>query len=160
MSRILTSLIVLTGSATFTLARADVQLPLQKPGLWETHMQQTLMGRKQDVVSKACLTSEVQQKMRAMSEGLRKESECTVTTTHPAPNIYVTESRCTKGRLAGSVTRTTTTYTSDGAFHQEVHTQGSDSVMALDSRYLGSCPADMAPGDTVVNGMKMNILSH
>ncbi len=160
MPRILTSLIILAVSSTFTVAQADVELPLQKPGLWETHMQQTLMGQRHDIVSKACLTSEVQKKMRSMSEGIRKQSQCTVTTTRPTPNTYVTESRCTKGRLAGSATRTTTTYTSDGAFHQEVHTQGSDAVMAVDSHYLGSCPSDMAPGDTVVNGMKMNILSH
>jgi hypothetical protein len=142
------------------LATAD-ELPLQKAGLWETHSQQTMMGHTHEAVSKSCLTSDVQKQMKSMAEGVNKQNQCTPTITHPSANTYVTESRCTGGMLAGTVIKTTTVYQGDSV-HQEVHTQrGSLDVMAKqDSRYLGSCPADMKPGDTVLsNGMKINVLS-
>jgi hypothetical protein len=162
MSRILTSLVTLSGLSAFILARADVELPLQKPGLWETHVQRTIMGRKQDTVAKVCMTNDVQKKVRAMADNINKQDACTASTTRTAPNTYVTERRCTTGLLAGSVIRSTMTFASDGVIHGEVHTQrGSmDSVTVQDSRYLGSCPSDMAPGDSVLdNGMKTNLLS-
>jgi hypothetical protein len=37
----------------------------------------------------------------------------------------------------------------------------SESVTIIDSRYLGSCPADMKPGDTVMaDGTKMSLGAH
>ena len=144
------------------VAMADTELPLQKAGLWETRSQRTIMGQMHDSVSKSCLSDEVQKQMKSMAEGMNKQNQCTATITHPSANTYVTESRCTGGILAGSVTKTTAVYESESVIHQEIHTQkgSTDSVTKQDSRYIGSCPADMKPGDTVLsNGMKVNLVS-
>lgn len=154
---------VLTGALLCGgVATADTELPLQKAGLWETHSQQTMMGHTHDAVSKSCLSNDVQKQMKSMADGMNKQNQCVSTITHPSANTFVTESHCTGGMLAGTLIRTTTVYESATALHQEVHTQkGSmDALMKQDSRYLGSCPADMKPGDTVLsNGMKINVVS-
>jgi len=162
MRSLLMSFLVMGGLSYGAVAMADTELPLQKAGLWETRSQQTIMGQTHDAVSKSCLSNEVQKQMKFMADGMSKQNQCTATITHPSANTYVTESRCTGGLLAGSVIRTTTVYESDAVIHQDIHTQkgSTDSVARQDSRYLGSCPADMKPGDTVLsNGMKVNIVS-
>ena len=162
MPSLLMSFLVIGGLSYGAVAMADTELPLQKPGLWETRSQQTIMGQAQDAVAKSCLSNEVQKQMKSMADGMNKQNQCTGKIAHPSANTYVTESRCTGGFLAGSVIRTTTVYESDSVIHQEIHTQkgSTDSVAKQDSRYLGSCPADMKPGDTVLsNGMKVNVVS-
>jgi len=155
-------LLFMVGLLYGACAIADTELPLQKAGLWETRSQQAMMGQAQDVVAKTCLSDDVQRRMKAIADGVNKQNRCAATTTRPAVNTYVTESRCTGGFLAGSATKTTIVYESDNLIHQEIRTrQGStDSVAKQDSRFLGSCPADMKPGDTVLsNGMKINLAS-
>jgi hypothetical protein len=162
MPSLLMSFLVIGGLSYGAVAMADTELPFQKAGLWETRSQQTIMGKTHDAVSKSCLSNEVQKQMKSMADGMNKQNMCTATTTHPSANTYVTESRCTGGLLTGSVIRTTTVYESDSVIHQEIHTQNgsTDSVARQDSRHLGSCPADMKPGDTVLsNGMKVNLAS-
>jgi len=162
MRNLLISFLVMGGLSYGAAAIADTELPSQKAGLWETRSQQTIMGQTRDAVTKSCLSDAAQKQMKSMADGMNKQNQCTATITHPSANTYVTESRCTGGFLAGSVIRTTTVYESDSVIHQEIHTQkgSTDSVARQDSRYLGSCPADMKPGDTVLsNGMKVNVLS-
>jgi hypothetical protein len=74
--------------------------------------------------------------------------------TQPSANTYVEESRCAKGPNAGSVTKVIYTYQGDTASHTEMHMNvgNAETVMIIDAKYLGSCPAGMKPGDLIIDG--------
>ena len=145
---------------SFALASAaEPQLPVMKEGLWESHTQQVIQGKKVETSMKICQTHAIEESMKSTGEKLRAANQCTESLTQTSANSYTSESRCTQGTLAGSVTKSTFTFQGDTASHMEMHmTKGqTDSVTIIDSKYLGSCPADMKPGDAVMaNGMKMN----
>jgi hypothetical protein len=151
-------------SALIGMASADeLQLPPTKEGLWESHTQQLIQNKKYETVMKICQSHEVEKSMKSVGESLRKQNQCSEVVTRQSANSYTSESHCDKGPLTGSVTKTTITYQGDTATHMELHmTNGaSETVTIVDSRYLGSCPADMKPGDAVTaDGTKMNLGSH
>jgi hypothetical protein len=105
-----------------------------------------------DTSVKMCQSKELTKSLQSNGEELRKKNECTSTVTQPSPNTYVEESHCSKGPNAGSVTRIIYTYQSDTASHTEMHMNAgkSETVMTMDAKYLGSCPAGMKPGDAVM----------
>ena len=138
---------------------AEVQLPAMKDGLWESHTQQVLQGKKFEASMKICQTHEIEKSMKSAGDEMRKTNQCTEIVTQTSATSYTSESRCMKGPLAGSVTKMTYTYQGDTASHMEMHmAQGqSDNVTIIESRYLGSCPVGMKPGDAVMaDGTKMN----
>jgi hypothetical protein len=147
--------------ASIGIASADeLQLPPTKEGLWESHTQQLIQNKKYETVIKICQSHELEKSMKSAGESLRKQNQCSELVTRQSANSYTSESHCDKGPLTGSVTKTTITYQGDTASHMEMHmTNGpSDTVTIVDSRYLGSCPADMKPGDAVTaDGTKMNL---
>jgi len=142
---------------------AEPQLPLMKEGLWESRSQQVIQGSKRELVSKICQSHEFEKSMKQAAEAMRQKNQCVQTVSQPAPNTYVSESRCSQGLLAGSVTRSTVVYQSDTSVHMENHTVKDhvETSSTIDSRYLGACPADMKPGDTVMaDGTKINVGGH
>ena len=136
------------------IAEADgIKLPPTKEGLWETHSTQTQQGKTViDTSVKMCQSKELTKSLQSNGEELRKKNECTSTVTQPSPNTYIEESRCSKGLNAGSVTKIIYTYQGDTASHTEMHMSAgkSETVMTMDAKYLGSCPAGMKPGDAVM----------
>jgi hypothetical protein len=138
---------------------AEVAIPEMKDGLWESRTQRTVQGKKLDVTMKICHSSEAQQSMKATGDEVRKANQCTEVVTQTSPTTYTSESRCAKGVLAGSVTKLVYTLEGDLAYHMEVHSmQGQDDTLTItDSKYLGSCPAGMKPGDVVMaDGKKLD----
>jgi hypothetical protein len=152
--RFRTVLLVAVLSASIGIAGADeFKPPPMKDGLWETHSTQTQQGKTViDMSVKMCQSKELTKSLQSNGEELRKKNECTSTVTQPSPNTYVEESRCSKGPNAGSVTKIIYTYQGDTASHTEMHmnTGKSETVMTMDAKYLGSCPAGMKPGDAVM----------
>jgi len=150
--------------ASIWIASADeLQLPPMKEGLWESHTQQVIQKNKFETVMKICQSHEFEKSMKASSEGLRKSNQCSDVVTRLSPNSYSTESHCDKGPLSGSVSKATVSFQGDTSMHMEMHmkTGDSESVTIIDSHYLGSCPADMKPGDTVMaDGKKMSFGQH
>jgi hypothetical protein len=146
-------LLVAILSALIGIADADeFKPPPMKDGLWETHSTQTQQGKTVfDMSVKMCQSKEHTKSLQSTGEELRKENECTSTVTQPSPNSYVEESRCSKGPNAGSVTKIIYTYQGDTASHTEMHMNAgkSETVMVMDAKFLGSCPAGMKPGDAV-----------
>jgi hypothetical protein len=140
-------------SALIGIAGADeFKPPPMKDGLWETHSTQTQQGKTVfDMSVKMCQSKEHTKSLQSTGEELRKKNECTSTVTQPSPNSYVEESRCSKGPNAGSVTKINYTFQGDTASHTEMHMNAgkSETVMIMDAKYLGSCPAGMKPGDAV-----------
>jgi hypothetical protein len=138
------------------VAGADgIKPPPTKEGLWETHSTQTQQGKTiSDRSVKMCQSRKLTESMQSSAEELRKRNECTSSVTRPSSNTYVEESRCAKGPNAGSVTKVIYMYQGDTASHTEMRMNvgKSESVMILDAKYLGSCPAGMKPGDLIMDG--------
>jgi hypothetical protein len=148
-------------SALIGIAGADeFKPPPMKDGLWETHSTQTQQGKTVfDTSVKVCQSKELTKSMQSSGEEMRKKNECTSAVTQPSPNTYAEESRCAKGPNAGSVTRIIYTHQGDTASHTEMHMNvgKSETVMIMDTKYLGSCPAGMKPGDAVMaDGKKIS----
>jgi hypothetical protein len=64
----------------------------------------------------------------------------------------VEQSRCAKGPNAGTDTRIVYTYQGDTAYRMEMHMNpgNSEKLMIMDAKYLGSCPAGMKAGDSIM----------
>jgi hypothetical protein len=133
----------------------EIKPPPTKDGLWETHSMQTQQGKTvSDRSVKMCQSKELTKSMQSNGEELRKKNECTSSVTQPSPNTFVEERRCAKGPNAGSVTKVVYTHQGDTASHTEMHMNvgKSETVMIMDTKYLGSCPAGMKPGDLIMDG--------
>jgi isoleucyl-tRNA synthetase len=137
-----------------TLARADEpQLPFLKEGLWESHIRQTGKDQKAEHTVKMCQTIDTQRQERSFSADLRQKNQCTYTLKHPSAAVYVSENRCQAGALAGTLSKSTLTYRGDTSYHNEMHLlqDGNDRTTVTDANYVGPCPADMKPGDKIVD---------
>jgi hypothetical protein len=147
---------------TTGIAYADEpQLPPLKEGLWESRTQQVSQNNKFQTVMKLCRSHDFDKSMKASAkstgENLRKLNQCTDVTSKISANSYLSELHCAKD---GSVSKTTVTYQGDTSYHMELHRKDSksESVTTIDDRYVGSCPADMKPGDAVMaDGKKMSL---
>jgi hypothetical protein len=150
------ALVVAVLSVGIGIATADgIKPPPTKEGLWETHSTQIQQGKTvSDNSIKMCQSKELTKSTQSSGEELRKKNECTSSVTQTSTNAYVEESRCAKGPNAGSVTKVVATYQGDTASHTEIHMNAgkSETVMIMDAKYLGSCPAGMKPGDLIMDG--------
>jgi hypothetical protein len=133
----------------------ELKPPPTKDGLWETHTTQVQQGKTvSDRSVKMCQSTELTKSFQSDAEALRKRNECTSNVTQPSPTTYVEESRCAKGPNAGSVTKVVYTHQGDTASHTEMHMNvgKAETLMIMDAKYLGSCPAGMKPGDLIMDG--------
>ncbi len=129
--------------------------PPMKDGLWETHATQTRQGKTlSDNTMKICQSQALTKSLQSMAEQVRHKNECTSNVTQSSANSVVEESRCAKGPNAGSVTRIIYTHQGDTASRTEMHfhSGSAETVMVMDTKYLGSCPAGMKPGDSMMGG--------
>ena len=127
-----------------------LELPEQKPGLWQT----TMKGEKVPGGSRSynmCLDAASLADAKASADAHLK-NDCSKSDVHMQGSTWISESTCT---FSGThvVGHTETTYSGDNAFHTEV-TSSSDSpkhgkttsVMTVDSKYLGPCAPGQKPG--------------
>jgi hypothetical protein len=146
-------------STTIGIAGADeLKPPPTKEGLWETRSTHTLQGKSvSDPPVKMCQSHETTKSMQARGEEMRKKNECTTHVTQPSPNTYVEENRCAKGPNAGSVTKVIYSNQGDTASHTEMHMNvgKTETVVVIDAKYLGGCPAGMKPGDLMMDDGKI-----
>jgi hypothetical protein len=141
--------------------RADeIQPPFTKDGLWQATTAHTTAGKTSQMSLKICQNRDTQQKDRDLSLQVRQKDQCAHTTTLAGPGVYVTEKKCTTGPNAGSSTKATMTFQGDTAYRLDMHmtnSAGAESAMIVDAKYLGPCPPDMKPGDTLLpDGKKLN----
>lgn len=146
-------------SASISLAAADeLKPPPTREGFWETHSTHTQQGKPvADPSVKMCQSNDTTKAMQAKGEELRKKNECTSHVSRPSPNTYVEESSCAKGPNAGSVTKVVYTNQGDTASHTELHMNAgnAETVVIIDAKYLGACPAGMKPGDLMMEDGKI-----
>ncbi len=145
--------------ASIPLARAEEpRPPPTKEGLWETHSTHTQQGKTvPDRAVKMCQSNETTKAMQTQGEEMRKKNECTTHVSQPSPDTYVEEDSCAKGPNAGAVTKVVYKNQGDTASHTEMHMSsgGSDTVVIIDAKYLGVCPAGMKPGDLMMDDGKI-----
>ena len=135
--------------ASFASASA-LELPAQKPGLWQT----TMKGEKIPGGSRSystCLDAATLAEAKASADAHLK-NDCSKSDVRKQGDTWISDSTCT---LSGMhvVGHTETTYSGDDAFHTEVtssydspkHGQ-TTSVMTVDSKYLGVCAPGQKPG--------------
>lgn len=159
--RITLALAITAATSMIGIASADgIKPPPTKEGLWETHSTQSQQGKTLMSTSvKMCQSNKTTQEMQESGEELRKKNECTSKVTQPSANTYLEESTCAKGPNAGKVTKVVYTYQGDTASHTEMHMNAgaSETTFIIDAKYVGSCPADMKPGDVVMaDGKKIS----
>jgi len=146
-------------SASLGIAKADeFKPPPMKDGLWDTHTKQTQQGKTiSDMSMKMCQSRELTASLQSSGEEVRKKNACTSAVSQPSPNTYVEESHCSKGPTAGSVTKIIYTFQGDTASQTEMHLNvgNNETVMIMDTKYLGSCPAGMKPGDIMMSDGKI-----
>jgi hypothetical protein len=138
--------VVVTMLGSFASATA-LELPVQKPGLWQT----TMKGEKIPGGSRSystCLDVASLAEAKASADAHLK-NDCSKSDVRKEGSTWIAESTCTFSGMH-VVGHTETTFSGDDdAFHTEV-TSISDSpkhgkttsVMSIDSKYLGAC----APG--------------
>jgi hypothetical protein len=139
-----------------TVRADEFEPPYFKDGLWQATTTHNVGGKPTQITLKLCQNRDTQKKDREFSASLRKRSQCTYKVTHPTATTYVTEDQCPAGKPS---TRGTITFTNENAYKMEMHriSGTDDSAMTIDAKYLGSCPADMKPGDVIMpDGTKMN----
>jgi hypothetical protein len=136
----------------------EVQLPQMKEGLWEWHTQQIVDGNVTQASMKICQTHEQEKAMQGPADA--GKDACKSVTTRQSPGVYVSQTHCDKGPMQGAVSKVTMTYRGDTGYHSESHiTRGTEEkVTIMESKYLGSCPVDMKPGDAVLeDGRRFNL---
>lgn len=126
--------------------------PEVKEGLWTVHSELTNNpgGKKIESNYTICRDHEFDQIARDREKGMKG---CTTVGETLQDGKYTSEIHC-------SVKKTTidskgiTTYTGDSAFHSETHVAYtpalggvSESIIVVDQKYAGSCPAGTQPGD-------------
>jgi hypothetical protein len=135
---------------------ANAQNPLQAPevkeGLWEIHMQSTDKpgDKKTEGTSTICRNHAYDQHVQALAKDMKG---CTKVNESFQGGKYSLEMHCTVGATVID-TKGTSTFQGDTATHSESHATYtpalygvSETTMIQDQKYIGSCPADMQPGD-------------
>jgi hypothetical protein len=160
-------LAALMGAAALGTALADdIQFPSRRPGLWE---QSVSTGDVTKNTSKSCVSHESDHAMMQYGFQKLKEMGGTMTVTGGPKVFHIETSNTVNGRKVASATTLTfvddTTVQSRGHMHMDAAADpkspmgaAMDMDMTNDSVWKGPCPADMQPGDMIMNGRKMNVL--
>jgi hypothetical protein len=141
----------------------EPQIPSMKEGLWESHTVRLAQNKSSETTMKMCQSHALEQSMKATSQSVRTMNQCTQVVTQQSAHGYTSESHCESGALKGATTKITMSFQGDTATHMEMRMSGAqaDSSTTIDSHYIGSCPADMKPGDVIMpDGSKVNMRAH
>jgi hypothetical protein len=143
-------------------AQAHAQdFPPRKPGLWQIDMAVSAAPAPQQM--KMCIDAGTDAEMYKM--GLNAaQGMCGKPLISRSGSTVTVDSTCKMGEMR-TTTHAVTKFTGDTVYHTEADSKleppvaGRDqSKVTQDGKWVGPCPADMAPGDmTMANGMKMNV---
>jgi hypothetical protein len=150
MKRILCSTLLLAVEGIYA---ADP--PAMKEGLWSIHTVSTDQpgNKKTEGTRLICRNHAYDERVRAMA-AQKSAATCKTINENSSGGTITTETQCSVG---GSVLRTKGTVTfSDDTAHSETHTiytpamyGASETMMVMDQKYVGACPAGVEPGDTI-----------
>jgi hypothetical protein len=139
-----------------------LELPARQPGLWDVKI---IMGPDLPAMSmQMCLDEASDRKM--MQQGMSmSEGMCSEVNSRREGDGFVVESTCT---IDGGTSRTRATISGDfqSSYRMDIVSDregGNASIpkhteMTHEGTHMGACGNDMAPGDVIMMGRKMNIL--
>jgi hypothetical protein len=159
--------LVLSGCALFLGASAD-DLPARKPGLWEL-TRSAPRPEFPPTVQKICLDAATDALLYKVGTAAGHQV-CSKVDIHRSGDKVETNSVCQIG-ASQATTRNVMTMRGDSAYHEDIAVhfdppvgKTADSAITQDGKWIGACPADMKPGDIVVQPsgimpvpMRMNI---
>lgn len=155
----ITAAVLFAASATSVLA-AD--FPSRRAGLWDVTVKMEGMDLPSRT-NKMCLDAATDAKLMKLGVAT-KEAKCDEMKVSGAGNVRIVDSMC---HMNGGEQKShiVMTYAGNSAYHMEVRSQFSPPIMGhnqshimQDAKWVGPCPADMKPGDMMINGMKINML--
>jgi len=165
---ILRNVLILAVTCAACTVAAGADFPVRKPGLWEITMN---MGNPKipPRTQRVCLDAATNQLLYKMGVGASQKM-CSKTDIHNVGGKVVVDSICDFGGTKATG-HSVTTMMGDSAYHTDISTHydppmfgKSDSTMTQDAKWAGACPADMRPGDIVMDGssntpshMRMNL---
>ena len=152
---------VSAGAFGWTCADA-ASTPYAKPGLWAL-TQTTSAGRK-PIELKVCVDAATT-RLLVDRAGATERSQCASHTTRVEGSSVISDSVCNLGPTT-ITSHSVVVYTGDSAFHGETNSKLSPPFMGRsashatqDGRWIGACPAGMAPGDmTGPGGVRMPLV--
>jgi len=148
--------LLLTGAAH------AVDFPQVKEGLWTIHTKtiDTPGNQVSEGDRSICRNHAYDEHVRSLAKGV----DCKTISENLSGGTYTVESEC---KVAGTVIHTTgkTVLSGDSASHSETHSTytpamygKSETTMIMDQKYVGSCPANMQPGDSISKDGKITHL--
>jgi hypothetical protein len=139
-------------------------LPDRKPGLWEIAIAGQVGGSAHPTSMKQCTDQATDSKLLQAGSEIQGSRNCSKNDIVRTSNGYSISSLCKHG---GSTLSSRGSFTGDftSEYSGEITTTfdppmlgQSSSKTTIKAKWLGDCPNDMRPGDTVLsNGLKMNM---
>ena len=141
----------------------SAEFPARRAGLWTVTV--TMENMKiPPRTNKMCLDAANDAKLMILGMA-SKEANCTSMNVSGMGSTRTVDSVC---HMNGGEQRNhiVMAYSGDGAYHMDMQSQFSPPVaghsqshITQDGKWIGPCPADMKPGDMMINGMKINMLA-
>jgi hypothetical protein len=158
----------ITGCALGAIAVATAaDFPEHKPGLWEMTINSAASAAG-PTTQRICLDAATDQLLFQFSAGMNKKM-CSKTDVHGSGDKVVVDTVChianttVTGHSVTTFVGNTATHTESSTHFEPAMAGKSDSNSTQDGKWVGSCPADMKPGDILMNNprmphpMKMNL---
>jgi uncharacterized protein DUF3617 len=161
-------LLILAATCGTCAVGSAADFPMRKPGLWQITMSPS-NPKYPPRVEKVCLDAATDQLLYKVGAG-GSQKMCSKIDIHSAGGKVIVDSQCDFG---GSklTSHGVTTMTGDTAYRTDINLHydppmfgKSDSTSTQEAKWIGACPADMKPGDIVVDAssmmpapMKMNL---
>jgi hypothetical protein len=145
--------IAVTLWAAATAGYAD-EVPHRKPGLWEvvTHSGNS---QRPPMTQRICLDRDTESLLDRAAVASSQEA-CSKSETHVSGTLVTVKATCDLGKTR-LTTEASIEFESDSAYHTEVHSTfnppmrgKSTDHSTQDAKWTGACPADMKPGDMVM----------
>lgn len=147
--------IVWSGPAFLLLIGAiyAVEVPSMKEGLWSIHTVtiSSPSGQKTEMNRSICRSHAYDEAAQKKAKAL--EASCKMNVLNGSGSKYISESECTVGGTTIH-TKRTTTLTGDAESRSEETATYSPAMegrtgatMTMEQKYVGACPAGMAPGE-------------
>jgi len=142
-------------------------MPHRKDGLWEQSMTTAEGGP--SFSTRICTDSTVEARLGVAGQRLDRSKCANYSVNRQLNGDYVFSSTCNLGGAGGTVTSNGVMHSDgDSAYHMDLDSKTTGSSIAqmnverkmtLEGKWLGPCPPGQKPGDMMINGMKVNILS-
>ena len=147
---------------SFALPAYAESIPARKPGLWEITMHRDGSPMAAPA-SQLCLDAKTDAQLMKNGEAMAN-GMCDKPQVSGSGSTRVFDTVC---HISGSTqnSHSVMTFPDSSTYHVDVTSTyapplygKSSGHMTQDAKWVGPCPADMQPGDMMMNGMKMNIL--